>query len=288
MNGISKVCPSNCSVKCTDCNVCIHMYYCNCIDAIIHHTICKHIHLVVRYSLDQTTGTMEDSLPQVMDDDDDYPLQAMGDIDGDYPPQAIAMGDFSRQAVDDCLPQAMDDYHPLLQALKKPNQNQLPQVKQRLLNKLSVLTTEITRCESIHALLSAEKCISSASHACRVMSPCKLPSTPRRIPPNKNRLSTLLCLDHIVIGLTGPNILAAFQLSMANTWLLSFALCGPKSSLWCKVSDQKYNPLTCINYIMQGHIAAFVFHLLISVATYVGYYITCTVYFLNRNAGVVL
>ena len=39
-------CDANCALKCQECNICVHMYCCNCSDALIHHTICKHIHLV--------------------------------------------------------------------------------------------------------------------------------------------------------------------------------------------------------------------------------------------------
>ena len=39
-------CDTNCTLKCQECNICVHMYCCNCNDALIHHTICKHIHLI--------------------------------------------------------------------------------------------------------------------------------------------------------------------------------------------------------------------------------------------------
>ena len=42
-------CPINCCLICIDCNICVHCYTCNCPDALIQSTICKHIHLVVRY-----------------------------------------------------------------------------------------------------------------------------------------------------------------------------------------------------------------------------------------------
>ena len=39
-------CDSKCALRCQECNACVHMYSCNCSDVLIHHTICKHIHLV--------------------------------------------------------------------------------------------------------------------------------------------------------------------------------------------------------------------------------------------------
>ena len=45
----SKSCPYKCSILCEDCSICVHLYECNCPDAIIRATICKHTHLVVRF-----------------------------------------------------------------------------------------------------------------------------------------------------------------------------------------------------------------------------------------------
>ena len=39
-------CDGKCALKCQEWNVCVHMYCCNCNDAFVGHTICKHIHLV--------------------------------------------------------------------------------------------------------------------------------------------------------------------------------------------------------------------------------------------------
>ena len=36
----------DCKVICHDCQICPHAYTCTCLDAIIHATICKHVHLV--------------------------------------------------------------------------------------------------------------------------------------------------------------------------------------------------------------------------------------------------
>ncbi|XP_049796045.1 uncharacterized protein LOC126212666 [Schistocerca nitens] len=37
-----------CKLKCSDCNVCIHRYYCTCMDYSIRFNMCKHIHTVCR------------------------------------------------------------------------------------------------------------------------------------------------------------------------------------------------------------------------------------------------
>lgn len=43
-------CPEHpaCRLSCQECNICVHLYVCNCPDSLILHTICKHIHLVQR------------------------------------------------------------------------------------------------------------------------------------------------------------------------------------------------------------------------------------------------
>ena len=39
-------CQELCQLICKDCEVCIHMYSCTCLDFLINYTMCKHIHLV--------------------------------------------------------------------------------------------------------------------------------------------------------------------------------------------------------------------------------------------------
>ena len=34
-----------CHLKCDECNICVHTYSCTCLNAILHNTICKHVHL---------------------------------------------------------------------------------------------------------------------------------------------------------------------------------------------------------------------------------------------------
>ena len=41
-------CSTNCLLRCSDCNICVHEFTCTCPDSVIHATICKHIHLLRR------------------------------------------------------------------------------------------------------------------------------------------------------------------------------------------------------------------------------------------------
>ena len=36
----------DCKILCRDCNICPHIYTCTCLDATLHATVCKHVHLV--------------------------------------------------------------------------------------------------------------------------------------------------------------------------------------------------------------------------------------------------
>ena len=62
-------CTQGCALECTHCNICLHMFSCTCHDHLIHSTICKHIHLVVR-----TSGRTVDSHPPSTSTKDDTQL----------------------------------------------------------------------------------------------------------------------------------------------------------------------------------------------------------------------
>lgn len=41
-------CDGNCWIRCRLCGICVHNYTCSCPDSMLHGTICKHVHLVMR------------------------------------------------------------------------------------------------------------------------------------------------------------------------------------------------------------------------------------------------
>lgn len=55
---LCNTCPHNCSLRCPDCNICVYQYMCNCADAMMGTTICKHIHLVARLNADSSTSNV--------------------------------------------------------------------------------------------------------------------------------------------------------------------------------------------------------------------------------------
>jgi hypothetical protein len=64
----SEECDVNCAMRCDKCDICIHMYCCNSADALIHHSICKHIHLVAKTNQSQVPHHSKDSYNVNMDE----------------------------------------------------------------------------------------------------------------------------------------------------------------------------------------------------------------------------
>ena len=54
----------DCSLRCSMCYACIHMYSCTCLDATLHSTVCKHIHLLCM----QKPKEIENSVSEQKDD----------------------------------------------------------------------------------------------------------------------------------------------------------------------------------------------------------------------------
>ena len=145
-------CHVNCELKCRECNTCVHMYYCNCMDALIHHTMCKHIHLVAMHN---TKNTQK-------------PKGSTG--------------------VAHTIPSNV--HAPLLHSLQQQGKHRdIANVKQRVIKTLSSLMLQVSQCKSVEGLISAEKHLLSAKTACRMISVAsktvsKFPNK-RIVPANK-------------------------------------------------------------------------------------------------------
>ena len=57
-------CPYNCFIKCQQCSICIHIFTCTCADSVQHGTICKHIHLLMRYIKEKQPQDTSTSVPE--------------------------------------------------------------------------------------------------------------------------------------------------------------------------------------------------------------------------------
>lgn len=44
-NDGSALCNESCMLRCTRCKICIHSFKCTCVNYLLYHNICKHIHL---------------------------------------------------------------------------------------------------------------------------------------------------------------------------------------------------------------------------------------------------
>ncbi len=79
---------------------------------------------------------------------------------------------------------------PLLQALKnQAKSTNLQVVKQRILNKLLSLTTQVRQCSSVEGLLTAEKHILSAKNSCRMVHLATQKFPIRKIEPANKRIT---------------------------------------------------------------------------------------------------
>ena len=58
-------CPHNCSLKCSDCSICLHTYSCSCADSLIRSTICKHMHLVARLCAQTSCNSVQPSVQEM-------------------------------------------------------------------------------------------------------------------------------------------------------------------------------------------------------------------------------
>ena len=52
----------DCKLSCANCHACVHMYTCTCMDATLHATVCKHVHLVKMTTI--TTACKDHASPK--------------------------------------------------------------------------------------------------------------------------------------------------------------------------------------------------------------------------------
>ena len=125
-----KVCSINCHLQCNMCNICVHSFSCNCMDALINHTICKHIHLVAKQNKSKK-----------------------------IPPQNISVN------LSDCLP--INEIHTsLLETTVEQQQVEVANIRRRVQEKLM---SQVKQCTNTEALLSAERNITSAMSVLNVI-----------------------------------------------------------------------------------------------------------------------
>lgn len=161
----------NCQLKCRGCNICVHMYVCNCPDSLIATTICKHIHLVCRYSTCQD----ENYAGQWSEDGTYYSETQSTHQDEKNFAEKSAEIDFLK----DCLKKASNN----------DRETDRERRKQSLKTKLLTIVSDIEGCENDDTLQQLERSISSA-HSCfisiREHGNKHLPTPKENAPHNKN------------------------------------------------------------------------------------------------------
>ena len=113
----------DCKLRCSSCEVCVHMYSCTCMDSTLHKTVCKHVHLV---TMTTTTTTTTD---KVCD--------------------STSMAATSLEYFSNLLKDKVKD-------------SQLSTLRQQVLNKLDVMAVHVRECQSKDALKTSIKHITSA------------------------------------------------------------------------------------------------------------------------------
>ena len=67
-----------CKLRCSVCDICMHIYSCTCIDATLHSTMCKHVHILQMLSegtctaLEECEGGLEDKEPFESDEESQF------------------------------------------------------------------------------------------------------------------------------------------------------------------------------------------------------------------------
>ena len=75
----------DCKLKCSECLACLHVFICNCLDALINSTVCKHAHLVQQF-INGRTQEQEEMFAQVpeplFDDGEDHEkMEVLNEVD---------------------------------------------------------------------------------------------------------------------------------------------------------------------------------------------------------------
>ena len=114
------VCPIQCCMRCTECDICIHTYTCTCPDALIRHTICKHVHAVVKFD------------------------------------KAINHSSQAKRDSQDLLQSCKQELICSTFATVKQQRNEFKSERDSIVEKLTILTAQIQQCRSKVALQAAK------------------------------------------------------------------------------------------------------------------------------------
>lgn len=196
----SNPCESDCWIRCQLCGICIHDYTCTCPDSLLHGTICKHVHLVVR--------SMIAKVPHKP-----HPKPAC------YQRVIQNQSSNSRQGLK------------LLSSVQnKSKMGSSQQIKNRLLSKVSSISADINTCTDDALVLALEKHLNSCINIIKIYK-----SGQRAEPANKsiqlqrNFHSTKRKRERAKVRLAKPSFL--HKARIANQLLLTADVNLPRSCI---------------------------------------------------------
>ena len=143
-------CSYGCALRYDKCNICIHIFCCNCADALINHTICKHIHLVA--TIEKTKHRWADEHTR------------------------------------DTMTFNNTDSEEVLSALQSDHNSDLIELKHKMMRRLSALTSQVQLCTSIPVLKAIESHLTAACNTSKIRNdkpPGSTFNTSSVVPPNK-------------------------------------------------------------------------------------------------------
>ncbi len=145
-----------CKLICTECKICIHSFCCTCLDASLHSTICKHVHLVAMNSNMTSNDRMNSNSSQI-------------------------------NVAENSVP-----YFNKLLASATNETSTVSTKKSFLLSMIDDLSSMVAHCEDATALTAAKSHIVTAMTVIKSL-PCEKLAVPtkRKIPPNSNNQTQL-------------------------------------------------------------------------------------------------
>lgn len=129
-----------CELRCQPCNICIHQYVCNCPDNLIRHTMCKHIHLVKRYTSQKESK------------------------EGDEYPDTNEIPVTETTPLQDMTNTINNELKTIAQTVFTNQETSISSIKEKLQQKLFQLSNKVSQSTNFGALQQLEKILNAAEN----------------------------------------------------------------------------------------------------------------------------
>ena len=149
-------CPENmCNMVCSECQICTHVFACNCSDYLVLSTMCKHIHLVQRFIKDikeEDHRVKKDEVHDYLNDDNGHQNDDANDLNDEN-----HLKDENHMIYEE-----MNEFEFLKSKIKGPNSD-VTSVKSRINEKMLSLMTKMNSSNNLEALKYLEKKMTEAT-----------------------------------------------------------------------------------------------------------------------------